>query len=236
MKNNSLFLTVFISILMLFGCTTKKLPIQIYGKIPDYNSKWKNEVFTYHNSYTIDGINRWPDTMQNKYVKVTGLLEVTLFDMDSNRQSVSSIALIKNPIIEIIEDDSVMSQIDDSLGSCIEFRRFIQRIQEDQILDSLFTGDSIIFIYDKRDTLLSPKISGLNYYFGTGKSIHFVYDPNIKGIKKREYILINDLPCEADIRYDYIFVKVTKVNGIDEKRMYRLIGNNTDLKIFEIVK
>jgi hypothetical protein len=236
MKKNSLFLMVFILVLMLFGCKTKNIPIQIYGKIPDYNSKWKNDVIAYHNLYTIDGISRWPDTLQNKFVKVTGLLEITRFEMDSNRQSRSSIALIKKPIIELIEDDSIMSQIDDSLGHCVDFRRFIQRIQEDQILDSLFTGDSIIFIYNKRDTVISPKISGLNFYFGTGKSLHFVFAPNINSIKKREYIIISDLPCEADISYDYNFVKVTKLNGIDEKKMYRIIGNKAGLKIFEIVK
>jgi hypothetical protein len=188
MKYLILYFVLFITIL---GCNTVKNDSIIYGKVSEPYLKLSGSVTSCKISYNIEN-QQWPDTMYNQYVKITGRLKTEEHKISNKRQMFSANHMIKDPVIELITNDSIIALIDSCNGDCFAMTSFIKQIQKNKMLDSIVLSKSIIFVYNDENINI---LSGYDFYKNGSKNIFFKHESAIPFIENKDYFIISHFNC-----------------------------------------
>jgi hypothetical protein len=219
---------IFIGMLIILqSCMIQKQNhVIIYGNIWINSGRDNGIVYGIDSRYKIDKVNLWPDTLLNKYVKVTGVLKKNndRYENDTNTNISRNFVkyTIKHATIEILNNDSIMNLIDSAHARCSEIRRLINRLQVDRILDSLVSSDSIILL---DNPMLHSKIPMIEYINKGSKTVFFFNMSLINYYKIPEYFVFSRYPEIAGSEYDIEFTLIKIVKGVKTEKKYQITGN-----------
>ncbi len=224
---------VFIAlIIILQSCAVQKRNyVTVIGKTGLNSEKGVGAIYSTESrkAYKVARIEKWPDSLEAQYVKVSGWLKDNYpKDTTTNRQIGFTKYSIEDPVISIIKEDSLKDIIDSAHHKCSEIRRFVNRLQVDHILDSLVVGDSIVFIVNP---YYGSKIPSSRFDKKGSKSVYFMGDYSIKELNIPDYFVFSDYPCSNNSQYNIEFTHIRKHEGLLIKKQYHLSGNSNRIKI-----
>jgi hypothetical protein len=230
MKGNKgfLLLTMINLALLIISCSsTKQSFVTVYGKTSGNLSKSLPDIYTDGVTYRVDDIYVWPDSMLNKYVKISGELEKQKVRKSRYRQRYT-INWISNYTLSVLEHDSIKDAIDSTMNKCAQLRKFAEGIQKNHLFDSVFTGDTIYIRFDER---LTQELPHFHYRHKDFKNIRFVSSKFIDYFKPLQYLEMPNYNC---IESDYFNVEMFMVHRCDdnlERKKYYIVGNRDKLEI-----
>ncbi len=224
---------VFIAmIIILQSCAVQKRNyVTVIGKTGFNSEKGVGAIYSTESrkAYKVARIEKWPDSLESQYVKVSGWLKDNYSkDTTTNRQIGFTKYSIEDPIITIIKDDSLKDIIDSAHHKCSEIRRFVNRLQADHILDSLVTGDSIIFMVNP---YYGSKIPSSRFVSKESKNVYFMGSYTIEELNIPEYFVFSDYPCINNAEYNIKVTHIKKIGSSLIKKRYHLSGNSNRIKI-----